>query len=177
VPHLKREEFGSRRAVHVTQRVRPDVGHLRKQAPAQVLLRTFRDAAERFGTRIAHYSIQGNHLHFVIEADDSSALRKGMQGLAIRIALRLNKRLGRSGPIFADRYHSRVLSSRRALANAIRYVIGNYLHHAREYLPPHFRDPLATRADRPLAEPKLWLLRIGWRKEPPRRLGPFELPG
>ena len=37
---------------------------------------------------------------------------------------------------FADRYHSNVLSSRRQVANAVRYVLGNYRHHAREYLPP-----------------------------------------
>jgi REP element-mobilizing transposase RayT len=177
VPHLKREEFESRRALHVTQRVRPDVGHLRKQAPALVLLQAFRDAAERFGMRIAHYSVQGNHLHFIVEADDALALRRGMQGLAIRIARRLNARLGRSGKVFADRYHSRILESRRALANAVRYVVGNYRHHAREYLPPHFRDPLATRADRPLAEPKLWLLRVGWRLEPPGKSAAFEPPG
>src|SRR3954469_1554244 len=176
VPHLKRQAFTSRKAVHVTQRVRPDVGYLRKQGPAQVLLQAFKDAAERNRIRIAHYSIQGNHLHLVVEAEDAAALSCGMQGLAIRIARRLNRRLGRRGPVFADRYHSHLLTSRRQVANAVRYVIGNYRHHTREHLPPGFRDPLATAADRPLAEPRLWLLRAGWRLEPPRKSSPFEPP-
>src|SRR4051812_13711932 len=72
VPHAKRFRFASRKAVHVTQRVRPDVGYLRKQGPAQVLLKAFRDAAGRGGMTIAHYSIQGSHLHLVVEAEDTS---------------------------------------------------------------------------------------------------------
>jgi hypothetical protein len=79
-------------------------------------------------------------------------------------------------PVFADRYHAHVLDSRREVANAVRYVTGNYRHHAREWLPPHFRDSLATRADAPLAEPRLWLLRIGWRAEPQRKALCFEPP-
>jgi len=122
--------------------------------------------------RIAHYSIQGNHLHLVVEADGSAALSRGMQGLTTRISRALNRRLVRNGPVFADRYHARVLESRRGVANAVRYVIGNYRHHAREWLPPDFRDPLATSADEPLAEPRLWLLRDGWQLEPLRAAHP-----
>ncbi|HEY2028298.1 MAG TPA: hypothetical protein VGH20_03725 [Myxococcales bacterium] len=163
VPHRPRAAFKSCKAVHVTQRVRPGVGYLRKQGPAQVVLGALRDAAIGGEMRIAHYSIQGNHLHFIVEADDARALSRGMQGLTIRIARRLNRRLGRSGPVFVDRYHGRVLSSPREAANAIRYVVGNYRHHTLEHLPPDFRDPLATSADEPLEQTRLWLLRIGWR--------------
>jgi putative transposase len=162
--------------VHVTQRLRPDAGYLRKQGPAQVLVKAFHDAAERGGIRIAHYSIQGNHLHLVVEAENALALARGIQGLSIRIARGLNRRNGRSGPVFADRYHSHVLDTRREVANAIRYVTGNYRHHAREHLPSGFRDPLATEPLHPMTEPKLWLLRIGWQSEPPGRERAFEPP-
>jgi putative transposase len=172
VPHRKRQQFQACKAVHITQRVRPGVGYLRKQGPAQALLAAIRSAATGGQMRIAHYSIQGSHLHFVVEADGKTALSRGMQGLAIRIARRLNARLGRKGPVFADRYHARILSSPREVGNAIRYVVGNYRHHAREHLPPYFRDPLATRAHDPLEEPRLWLLRIGWHTVAPRPLQP-----
>jgi putative transposase len=170
VPHLKRSPFFSARVVHVTQRVRPGVGYLRRQSAASVLQQAFRDAAMRLGTRIVHYSIQGNHLHLIVEAEDAQALSRGIQGLAIRIARRLNARLGRRGAVFADRFHSRVLESRREVANAVRYVLGNYRHHGREHLPSRFVDPLATSSDSPLTAPKLWLLRVGWRMEPPWQL-------
>jgi hypothetical protein len=58
-----------------------------------------------------------------------------------------------------------VLGSRREVANAVRYVVGNSRHHTRGELPVDFRHPFATCADRPLVEPKLWLLRIGWRAD------------
>jgi putative transposase len=176
VPHLQRKVFGSARAVHVTQRVMPNVGYLRKQGPASVLLQAFRDAAERNGMRIAHYSVQGHHLHLIVEADDSLRLSRGMQGLAVRVARRLNARLGRRGAVFADRYHAHILGTRREVANAIRYVVGNYRHHTREHLPVNYRDEYATHAERPLAEPRLWLLRVGWMAEPARKLSPFEPP-
>jgi hypothetical protein len=69
-----------------------------------------------------------------------------------------------------------VLTSRRAVANAVRYVVGNYQRHTREYLPSGFRDPLATRLDRPLATPRSWLLRVGSQLEPVRVASPFEPP-
>jgi REP element-mobilizing transposase RayT len=171
VPHLPREVFAARKAVHVTQRVQPGVGHLRRQGPAQVLLGALRDSADRFHARVVHYSIQGNHLHLILEVEGHRALSKAMHAMAIRMARRLNARLGRRGGVFADRFHSHVLQTRREIANAIRYVVGNYRHHAREYLPPHYRDPLASRPDAPLARPRLWLLRDGWRLEPPGRQG------
>jgi len=176
VPHLTRKPFASRRAVHVTQRLRPGVGYLRKQGPAQVVLRAFRDAAERNRMRIAHYSIQGNHLHLVVEAEDAVGLARGMQGLCVRIGRRLNRHLGRTGAVFADRYHANVLESRRQIANAVRYVVGNYRRHTREYLPSGWRDEYATQETKPLAEPKLWLLRVGWLAEPLRPLRAFEPP-
>jgi len=176
VPHLRRKGFTSTRAVHVTQRLRQDVGYLRKDGPAKVVQRAFADAADRNGMRVAHYSIQGNHLHLVVEADDHAALSHGMQGLAVRVARRLNRHLGRRGRVFADRFHANVLESRRQVANAVRYVLGNYRCHTREWLQPDFRDEYATRADQPLAEPKLWLLRVGWREEPVRKEVPFEPP-
>jgi putative transposase len=174
VPHLVREQFRSLKVAHVTLRIRPGVAYLRAQGPSQVLLQAFKDAAERLGMRIAHYSIQGNHLHLVVEADSTEALTRGVQGLTIRIARRLNRRLRRRGAVFADRYHSHVLHSRREVANAVRYVIRNFHHHARERVAWNHRDPLASREDAPLVTPRAWLLREGFRLEPARKQAFFE---
>jgi putative transposase len=174
VPHLKRPEFAARLPVHVTQRFQPGVGYLRRQSTAKVLQDALTRASAHLGMRIVHYSIQHNHLHLIVEAEGREALTRAMQGLGIRIARRLNARLRRSGPVFADRYHAQVMSSRREVANAVRYVLSNYRHHAREWLPPHWRDPLASRVDTPLAAPKRWLLSVGWKLEPPGKQSFFE---
>ena len=159
VPHLRRPELSQRHPVHVTLRVGPGVGYLRTQRRAALLAQAFCAAHLRFGLRIVHYSIQGNHLHLIVEAADANSLSRGMQGLCIRIARRLNALAARTGSVFVDRYHAHVLVSRREVANAVRYVLDNFRHHAREKLPRGWRDPLSTAAA-PLSAPGTWLLRM-----------------
>jgi putative transposase len=171
VPHLKRPDFAARHPVHVTMRLQPGVGHLRSYQRAKIVEDALRAARERFGVRIIHYSIQGNHLHLIVEAEDQAALSRGLQGLATRLARRLNRLSGRRGPVFADRYHSRPLKTPRETKHAVRYVLTNYHHHALEHLPPGWADPLASARfaqarpgpDAPVVAPSVWLLRVGWR--------------
>src|SRR3989442_11957483 len=47
-------------------------------------------------------------------------------GLTIRIARAINRAVGRRGKVFADRYHAHILSTRREVANALRYVLENF---------------------------------------------------
>jgi REP element-mobilizing transposase RayT len=157
--------------VHVTLRVQPGIGYLRAYRRAKLLEDAFRNARVRYGMRIVHYSIQGNHLHLLVEVDDAEALGRGMQGLAIRIAKRLNALIGRRGAVFADRYHSRALETRREVANAMRYVLNNYRKHSLEHMPPRWDDPWSSarflngpmESDAPVMPARTWLLRVGWR--------------
>lgn len=173
VPHLPRVPFASRHPVHVTLRLQPGLGYLRAPRRARLLERAFRAARERFGMRIIHYAILGAHLHLIVEAEGVDALARAMQGLAIRIAKGLNGLAARKGAVFADRYHSRALISRREAANAVRYVVRNYHHQARESLPPRWEDPLSSARflretpgeDAPVTVPRTWLLRAGWRRD------------
>lgn len=177
VPHLARPEFSRHCPVHVTQRVQSGVGYLRGHRRAQIIEEALRAVRLRCGLRVVHYSIQGNHLHLIVEADGAVSLSRGMQALAIRIARRLNALAGRSGGVFVDRYHAHALVTRREVANAIHYVVGNYRHHSREPIPSGWRDPLSSAAfvaaapgdAAPVTAPRTWLLRIGWKLEPPVR--------
>ena len=170
VSHLRREELSRHHGVHVTLRTAAGVGYLRRQRVVSGIEEAFRQARIRFGMRIVHYSIQGNHLHLIVEAEDRESLAKGMQGLAIRIARRLNALSGRHGGVFVDRYHSHALRSRREVANAVKYVLGNYRHHTREHLPARWDDPFSSvqflrrqpGEDAPVVRPRTWLLRVGW---------------
>ncbi len=152
-------------------RLQPGVGYLRSHSPAKIVVDALRAARERFGVRIIHYSIQGNHLHLIVEAEGQRALSRAMQGLSIRLARRLNARSGRRGGVFADRYHARPLKTPREAKRAVRYVLANYRHHALEYLPEGWTDPLASARftqerpgrDAPVVAPSVWLLRVGWR--------------
>src|SRR3979490_1101102 len=130
VPHLRRPDFPSRVPVHVTQRLQPGVGYLRGHRSARLIEQALREVRERTGVRVIHYSIQGNHLHLIVEADTPAALSRGMQGLAIRLGRRLSALLARQGPVFADRYPSRPLKTPREVAFAVRYVLENHRRHA-----------------------------------------------
>ncbi len=72
---------------------------------------------------------QGDHLHLIVEADSKQALSRGMRGLAIRIARRVNALVSRRGKLWADRFFSRELKSPRVVRNALAYVLNNFRKH------------------------------------------------
>ena len=51
--------------------------------------------AEREGFRLIHFSVQGNHIHLIVEADSTEQLSRGMQSMNTRIAKRINARMSR----------------------------------------------------------------------------------
>ena len=92
-------------------------------------------AAGRFRQmfRIVEYSVQSNHVHLVVEAQNRRELSRGMQGFGIRLAKNLNLRLARTGKVFEDRYHAHALRSPTETLRALRYVRQNtHLHAWRE---------------------------------------------
>jgi len=115
--------------------------------------------------RVVYYSVQSNHLHLILEAEDQTALSHGMLGLTIRVARAINRALGRRGKVFADHYYARELRTPAEVRRAIRYVLDNAMLHAGG--DPQ-TDPCASTV--PLVAPHSWLLRIGWRRS---RAGPL----
>jgi putative transposase len=83
--------------------------------------------------RVVEFNVLRNHLHLLVEAEGPAALARGMQGLAVRLARRINRLLGRTGSLFAARYHARALRTPREVRNALRYVLLNARHHAAEH--------------------------------------------
>jgi hypothetical protein len=181
VPHRPRRYLDPRHPVHVTLRFVSKLPNLRSRKCFSVLRQAFFDAKER-GLRLVHFSVQRRHIHLIVEAEGARALSKGMQGLCIRIAKNLNKRLNRKGKVFADRYHAHYLQTATETFFALQYVLLNSRRHdaqrgiLHEELwidpcssGPYFsgwkgvrhkalRDP-----DKPVAHAWTFLLREGWR--------------
>jgi len=105
--------------------------NLRYPAAAQVVFERVMFAQKK-AFRITHFTIQDTHLHLLVDADDATAFANGMRGFVASLARALNKLWGRSGSVFPERFHSRVLKSVRAVWNAIKYVLNNYLKHGQE---------------------------------------------
>ena len=126
--------------------------------------------------RVVHFSVQDNHVHMIVEARDAGALSRGVQGLAVRLARRTNALLEIRGRFWGERFHSRELTSPRAVRNAIVYVLMNAKKHGVRIVgidalssSPWFIDgfspPLEPRAEPPpVREARTWLGSIGWRR-------------
>ena len=166
VSHRSRPAHVARYPLHAVLRARPDAPGLRKRAVMEELRQALRAGNLRGNFRLVHYSVQGNHLHLVVEAQDRVALSRGMQGLAVRVARAVNRAAGRKGQVFADHYFARELRTPAEVRRAVRYVLDNHLHHRAERVLR--TDPCASAA--PLTAPRTWLLSVGWLKS---RAGPL----
>jgi REP element-mobilizing transposase RayT len=184
VSHLSRPRHDDSTPLHVTWRVSDDLPNLRRPSILRGIERAFVKGCARFGFRLVHYSVQRNHIHMICEARDKRAVSRGLQGLAIRVARGLNRRLGRKGKVFADRYHARALRSPKEVRHALRYVLLNARRHGTER-DEHWIDPCTSggffdgfrgfsaaavrrawkeRPRVPVAPARTWLLRTGWRR-------------
>jgi hypothetical protein len=150
-------------------------------AIAAVLLADQRVLSARPGPvrfRLVDFSVQGNHMHMIVEARDETALARGMQGLGVRIAKALNRLMQRKGTVFADHYHMRILRSPTEVARALAYVLMNFLHHFPEQAAAYEqdrRDPCSSAwrergRDPPVVAARTWLLSIGWQTRASGRL-------
>ena len=189
VSHKKRLLVSGREPGHVTARVLEGLGSLRCRDAYRVLKEVFQKVrALGVSFRLVHYSVQGDHLHLLMEAKDRVVLSRKLQGLFIRIAKALNKLWKRRGTVFADRYHEHVLTTPREAWNALRYVMNNDLKHKRrrrqgwdEYSSGAWFDGWRERVSQgpgwlaPVARARSWLLRVGWRRR--GLIGLFEVPG
>ena len=169
----------------MTLRLRRGLPTLRAPIVAEMFARVFREVS-RDGFAVAHHSLQRDHVHLVVEAQDRKRLSSGVRRLVIRAARRLNLLLGRAGGVWGDRYHRRDLTTPREVRNALVYVLANAKRHglmgASAGLDPyssacHFDGwmtwpgaalpawlPPTGPPPPPVPPPRTWLLRVGWRR-------------
>jgi REP element-mobilizing transposase RayT len=132
VRHVRRPRLEPRHPVHVTTRVVRGAGYLRGSRVYPAVRQALCAARERLGARIVHFSIQADHIHLLVEAEDQVALGRAMKGFGVRVARRLNRLAGRRGRVIADRYHARYLRTPTEVRRALVYVLQNGAKHARD---------------------------------------------
>jgi putative transposase len=177
MPHETRAKVDPRYPLQVTIRAAPGLPSLRSARVFGALRRAIaRASVDRF--RVIHFSIQQDHGHFIVEGDEARRARGGMHGLAIRLALAVNRVLGRKGKVVGDRYHVRPLKTPKQMRTSMIYVLLNFRKHLRappgidpRSSGPHFAgwhraaeltvdpaDPAATVA------PTTWMASVGWQR-------------
>jgi REP element-mobilizing transposase RayT len=189
IPHRPREALASRFPVHVTLKALPELRSLRRGRLFRSIRAALRAGCQREGFRLCHFGVLSDHLHLICEAEDRQALSRGVQGLKVRLARGINRALERSGRVFAERYHARILRTPREVKSCLAYVLANQKHHLRqrgtrapslwfdpcssamwfdgwkELLPAHepwMRE--ALREPPAVAPAASWLLATGWRR-------------
>ena len=192
--HEVRPFLESKHPVHVTLRVSPEVGRLRRRSAYHAFKWALVSAVRRHDFRVVHISIQAHHVHLICEAFDRVALGKGVRGLSISAAHRLNRAIGedtgtprRKGRVFVDRYHAERLDTPRKCRSALAYVLNNWRRHREDLGGVRQRrakvDPYSSGvvfpgwADiegpfpavpgyelLPVSFPKTWLLTKGWKR-------------
>jgi putative transposase len=175
VPHVTRPKIDPRYPVQVTIRATPGLPSLRSPRLFGALRRAIARASLD-GFRVIHFSIQQDHGHFIVEGDEPRRARGGVHGLAIRLALAVNRALGRKkGRVVGDRYHARALTAPRQTRASMVYVLLNFRKHLRAppcidpcSSGPHFsgwqRQPRAPAVAPATALPSTWMARAGWRR-------------
>ena len=184
--HLARPRGSGREPIHVGLRLVRGLPDLQRRLWFRVVVQAFeRAAARRDDFRVTHYSVQGNHLHLIGEAETRATLSRAMRSLNIRVAKGLNELMRRArGRVIADRYHVAVLDKPQLVRNAVRYVLSNTRKHLvqagkavgrftedayaagpAEHVPGVMRLVPHPLLDGPLVQPpRSWLLREGWRR-------------
>jgi REP element-mobilizing transposase RayT len=175
--HAKRAVHRKSYPVHVTLKAVKGVPSLRGHRLGTIIGRLFRrHVGRRAGFAVTHFSIQSNHLHLIVEADDSLALSRGLQGLASSLARTINRRVGRTRKLFVDRCHQHTLRSQVEVRRAVQYVLNNHAHHgaapgvdpwSSSAWFPHWRQVAGATVDSPVAAPRTWLLRVGLLEQGP----------
>ena len=173
VSHAARPKLKARYPVLVTMRLVEGLPGLRFDDSHELIQRALLEST-RPDFRVIEYSLQSNHLHLLVEAEDEQELARGMIGLSVRLARRINKLWRRKGKLFADRYHSRILRTPSEVRFALVYVLQNARKHgawiarcADVYSSgPQFegwREKGAV-SFRRQERPRTWLLSVGWRR-------------
>ena len=92
--HETRRDFKPNQPLHVTLRVVGQVGYLRTAAMYKALREAAHHQLANERCRIVHLSIQGNHVHLLVEADDRHALATGIKGFEVSAAKHINAAVG-----------------------------------------------------------------------------------
>lgn len=183
VSHAKRVRIKHSTPLHATWRLKKGLSGLRCEEFFDVFKKASLEA-QKFGLRLLHFSIQGNHLHLIFEARNNETLAQGMRSFGGRIGKAIRRKAGGVGSVFDGRYHLHAIATVSEMKNALAYVLQNTAKHSkllnhldRYSSAPYFDkwrkllskqcgpllvDHEAAPLPRYLCEPRSWLAREGW---------------
>jgi putative transposase len=190
--HRSRPRLSRHVPVHVTLRAASGLPSFRGQIMVRAIgrvVRAMRAVRDDFG--IVELSVQRNHIHLIVEAEDERVLSSAIRSFQTRVTKALNHHVlkRRRGRVWGDRYHRVDLTTPTQARHALAYVLQNAQHHG--VVAPGVKDPLSsarwspryvTRAElpwetSPTSPARTFMLQVLWERRWPGAISPSEVPG
>jgi REP element-mobilizing transposase RayT len=128
IRHTERPIFTSPSSLHLTVKILRAKANLKNKMILSILKRSIMNA-RKMGLRVIHYSLEYDHVHLLIEAENNFILGKGMQAFGVTFSKALNRLRKIKGSVYKHRYHFRKIVGARQLKNVMNYIFSNGLKH------------------------------------------------
>ena len=153
--HQSRPTLPKDRPLHVTIKFdKKKIATLRNK----LFYREIRKSFHRLhlsGVRLIEFSVQKDHIHFLLESANKIVLGKAMRALSISLSKRFSLLLNRKIKALKSRYHLHILNTLKELKNARQYILNNSAKHTSN---SNSDDLYFSRADFTLFKPNRDLL-------------------
>jgi len=155
VYHQSRPTLPSDRPLHVTVKFnKNEIRCLRNKLFYREIRKSFRCLRAK-GVRLIEFSVQKDHIHFLLESGNKLVLGKAMRALSISLSKRFSLLLNRKIKALKNRYHLHILNTLKELKNARQYILNNSAKHAST---TNSDDLYFSRADFTIFKPSIDLL-------------------
>lgn len=128
IRHTERPKISKPTSLHLTVKIKRIKADLKNKSILRILKRAIVNARKQ-GLRVIHYSLEYDHVHLLIEAENNHILGKGMQAFGVTFSKAINRLKNVNGGVYKHRYHFRKITSTRQLKNALKYIFTNGVKH------------------------------------------------
>lgn len=138
IRHTSKPLIKNPTSLHLTIKVKAIKADIKNKIILHMLKRAILNA-RRQGLKVIHFSLEYDHIHLLIEADNNQTLGKGMKAFGVTIAKKINKFRGLMGAVYKHRYHFRRIESSKQLKNVMKYIFSNGVKHgtAKSLISPY----------------------------------------
>ncbi len=121
----KRRQLQEGATYHVTAKSNRGEFILYSDEVKELFVSVVNEAKKKHKCHLKQYSVMTNHIHLLVQPGKDTNLSVMMQWILGVFALRLNKRFGRNGHVWYDRFKSKIITSFRQLVNTFNYISEN----------------------------------------------------
>ena len=107
---------------HITHRCHKQEFLLKFARDRHNWLRWLFKAKKRYGLCILNYIVTSSHIHLLVQDNGKNEIPLSLQLIAGRVAQEFNKRKGRKGAFWEDRYHATAIATDNHQENKIRRI-------------------------------------------------------